>query len=46
MIKHVLKDGTVTDDISGHVISKADAPIIYELIDQMNAEREKDEHNI
>ena len=42
MIKHILKDGTVKDDISGHLVNKADIPVIYELIDQMNAQRRKE----
>ena len=40
MVKHILKDGTITDDISGHLVKKTDTPVAYELIDQMNAQRE------
>jgi hypothetical protein len=36
MIKHVLKDGSVLDDITGHVVKQDDAKIIYRLIDSIN----------
>lgn len=38
---HVLKDGTVKKDISGHVVKMQDAPAIYSLIDTINANRGK-----
>lgn len=42
-IRHHLKDGTVLDDITGHVVRKEDVPQVYELIDRMNTERQKRE---
>ena len=39
MVKHILKDGTVLDDITGHVVKKEDVPMAYELMEKMNAER-------
>lgn len=39
MIRHHLKDGTVLDDITGHVVRKEDVPLAYQLIEQMNEER-------
>jgi hypothetical protein len=41
MITHILKDGTVLKDITGHVVKKEDVPMAYELIDQMNEKRSK-----
>lgn len=41
MVIHILKDGTVLEDITGHVVKKEDAPMAYALIDQMNDERKK-----
>lgn len=35
-IHHVLKDGTRTDDISGHVVRVKDAESVYNLISKMN----------
>ena len=53
MVKHILKDGTVLKDITGHVVKKEDVPLAYALIDQINEERrkrrkkgEKNEHHI
>ena len=42
MIRHHLKDGTVLEDITGHIVRKEDVPIAYSLIDQMNSERERE----
>lgn len=38
-VKHVLKDGTVLNDISGKVVRVADAKQVYVLIEKIN-ERE------
>ena len=35
-IHHVLKDGTRTDDINGHVVRVQDAETVYNLIAKMN----------
>lgn len=40
-ITHILKDGTVLKDITGHVVKKEDATSVYNIIDRMNAERSK-----
>lgn len=32
MVKHVLKDGTILDDISGHVIKKQDVGEFYSIL--------------
>lgn len=43
-IKHVLKDGTVLEDISGIVITPEDNPEIYRVIEQIRKkERGEDE---
>lgn len=32
MVYHVMKDGSVKTDISGHVIKMSDAPTFYQII--------------
>ena len=44
-IKHVLKDGTQLDDITGHVIKAADFPLLYEVINSIE-KKEGDENAI
>lgn len=39
MVRHILKDGTVLDDITGHVVKMEDARVVYELLDKINQER-------
>ncbi len=39
MIRHILKDGTVLTDITGHIVKKEDVPEVYELMEQMNRKR-------
>lgn len=36
MIKHVLKDGTILDDISGHVVKKDEAKQFYLILGKIN----------
>lgn len=33
---HILKDGTILDDITGHVIKMEDAEPLYQLIHSLN----------
>ena len=33
MVKHVLKDGTVLQDITGHVVRESDCPAAYKILD-------------
>lgn len=35
-IIHYLKDGTVLQDITGHVVREEDAQILYNLMDRIN----------
>lgn len=35
-IKHVLKDGTQVDDVSGHLIKASDHPVLYEVINRIS----------
>lgn len=35
-IHHILKDGTRTDDISGHVVRIQDAESVYNFISKLN----------
>ena len=39
-IKHVLNDGTVLNDITGHVVKGKDVPDVYEVINQIKKEKE------
>lgn len=38
MVKHVLKDGTVLDDISGIVIKREQFPVVYEILDKLSGD--------
>lgn len=38
MIIHVLKDGTVLEDLTGHVVKIEDAETLYKLMDSINRE--------
>lgn len=38
---HILRDGTVLDDIRGHVVRMADAEQAYMVLDAINRKREK-----
>lgn len=40
MVKHVLKNGTVLDDITGHLVKREEVPSVYTLIERKG---EKDE---
>ena len=46
MIRHILKDGVVLDDITGHVVKQEDAPIVYNLICKVNEERARRRGNV
>ena len=35
MVYHILKDGTVKTDITGHVVKIADVPQVYDLISRL-----------
>lgn len=35
---HILRDGSVVEDITGHVVRVEDAPALYQLIDKINRE--------
>ena len=39
MIRHVLKNGNVVEDIQGHVVKMEDAPSVYALLDVVRKER-------
>lgn len=41
MIIHVLKDGTVLEDIKGHVVKQEEIKSAYDLIDSMNKRQEE-----
>lgn len=38
---HILKDGSVVEDITGHVVRIEDAGPLYELIDRINRQGSK-----
>lgn len=38
---HILKDGTILEDITGHVVRIEDAGPLYDLIDKINREGSK-----
>ena len=34
MVKHILKNGIVLQDITGHVVKKEENPIVYRILDR------------
>lgn len=44
-VVHILKDGSVIEDITGHVVRMEDAGPLYELIDRINRNGSKKVHN-
>lgn len=36
MVTHVLKDGTIKKDITGHVVKMTDCKTLYQLLDNIN----------
>ena len=36
---HILRDGSVVNDINGHVVRRKDVRTLYDLIDTINRER-------
>lgn len=35
-IRHILKDGTVLENVSGHIVKMKDAKALYDLMDRIN----------
>lgn len=42
MIYHVLKDGTITNDISGHIVKITEARNIYNLMTEINTTKREE----
>ena len=42
---HILKDGSIVEDITGHVVKMEDAESLYQLIDSINRKGLKKESN-
>lgn len=40
-VVHILKDGSIVKDITGHVVRMEDAGPLYDLIDSINREGSK-----
>lgn len=40
-IKHVMKDGSVLNDITGHLVRKEDVPCAYSLMEKLNSTKNK-----
>lgn len=38
-VVHILKDGSIVEDITGHVVQVEDAEAVYRLIDSINRNR-------
>ncbi len=39
MVRHIMKDGTVLKDITGHVVKMEDAKRVYALMEKINKSR-------
>ena len=46
MVKHILSNGTVLQDIAGHVVKQSDAPLVYQIMEQMNKEKEGEKAHV
>lgn len=44
-VVHILKDGSIVEDITGHVVRVEDAGPLYQLIDSINRGSGKTVHN-
>ncbi len=42
-VVHILKDGSIVEDITGHVVQVEDAEAVYRLIDSINRNRKTNE---
>lgn len=42
MIIHVLRNGTILEDITGHKVKAEDVPHVYEIINQLRRKRNGD----
>ena len=42
MVKHILKNGKAVKDMTGHVVKKEDAPMVYQIIEQMQRKESKE----
>lgn len=38
MVKHILKDGKVLKDIEGHLVTRKDAPRLYDILEKTRGE--------
>lgn len=45
MVKNVLKDGTVVEDLTGHVVSKEEVPVVYAIFENLNQNRKEKGEN-
>ena len=45
MVTHVLSDGTTLKDISGHMVTREDAPTVYEILEKLKKQR-RESHDI
>lgn len=45
MVKHIMKDGTVLNDITGHVVKMEDAEVVYAILDKINERVRKEKDN-
>ena len=46
MVIHILKDGTVLEDITGHVVKREEVPQAYAVVEQKNRKENKDGNNL
>ena len=45
-VTHVLSDGTILKDITGHVVKKEEVPLAYAVVEQTNRKENKDGNNL
>lgn len=45
MVKHIMKNGQVLEDITGHVVTREAVPVVYEIASRMRKKEKKDEQS-
>lgn len=46
MVYHILKDGTITNDITGHVVKMKDAEVMYQLMRETKVKKDRRSKNV
>lgn len=42
-IRHIMKDGTIKDDVNGHIVKLSESKALYKLIENLSKRRGENE---